>query len=667
MAHQKTFHGLLMMLMIIFLVLTLCSVPSLGDDRQVLIKFKTFLSNASALSNWNHSTRICNWNGIRCRKGGLHLILEKMGLSGTIDTDTLLELSDLQSFSVKNNNFEGNMPIFNRFGRLKGLYLSQNKFSGDIPDNAFDGMRHLSKVYLDENECTGHIPSSLAELPNLLDLDLHSNGFEGNIPDFKTQNTFRVFNVSYNHLEGEIPPNGSDDPSAYEGNKGLCGKPLNNTCQVSSPSRKRESSPSRKRTLVIAIIVVAVILLASIIAALFVLRRRRQKQRRRSSTSTTTSPLRKTATTTTNIHSEQHQNSESLVIKEKASSLDLTAEFKKGESGDLNFVKKENERFDLQQLLRASAEILGGGSFGTTYKAIVLNGPVVVVKRFKHMNNLGKGEFFEHMRRLGSLNHPNLLPLVAFYYRKEEKLLVYDFVENGCLASHLHGRRGSGLDWPTRLKIIKGVARGLAYLYREFPDEKLPHGHLKSSNVLLDESMEPRLTEYGLVPAMNKSHAQQFMAAYKAPEANQSSPEQRRPNNNNQLKSDVWCLGILILEVLTGKFPANYLRHGKGGNSDLATWVNSVVREEWTGEVFDKDILGTRNGEGEMLKLLKIGMFCCEWEVENRWDWKEAIAKIEELKEKDSEDDSSSSNISEADLSASRPITDDESSFAAPK
>ncbi|KAI9106817.1 hypothetical protein K1719_022345 [Acacia pycnantha] len=662
MAHQNTCHGLLMTLMISFLVLTLCSVPSLGDDPQVLIKFRTFLSNASALSNWNNSTGICNWNGIRCQKGGVHLILEKMGLSGTIDTDTLLELSDLQSFSVKNNNFEGNMPIFNRFGRLKGLYLSENKFSGDIPDNAFEGMKYLSKVYLDENEFTGHIPSSLAELPNLLDLDLRSNGFEGNIPEFKTKNKFRVFNVSNNHLEGEIPGSGIGDPSAYEGNKGLCGYPLNTTCGLKSSSPPR----NRRDLVVIAIIVVAVILLASIIAALFVLRRR--KQRRRSSTSTTTSPLTKTTTTTTNIHPAQHQNSESLVIKENiASSLDLTAEFKKGESGDLNFVKKERERFDLQQLLRASAEILGGGSFGTTYKAIVLNGPVVVVKRFKHMNNLGKGGFFEHMRRLGSLNHPNLLPLVAFYYRKEEKLLVYDFVENGSLANHLHGRRGSGLDWPTRLKIIKGVARGLAYLYREFPDEKLPHGHLKSSNVLLDESMEPRLTEYGLVPAMNKSHAQQFMAAYKAPEANQSSPEQRRPNNNNnQLKSDVWCLGILILELLTGKFPANYLRHGKGANSDLATWVNSVVREEWTGEVFDKDILGTRNGEGEMLKLLKIGMFCCEWEVENRWDWKEAIAKIEELREKDSEDDLSSNN-SETDLSSHRPLTDDESSLTAPK
>ena len=224
MAHQKSnhHHGLPQLMITIFLlVLTLCSVPSLGDDdQQVLLKFKSFLTNTSALSNWNDSNNnTCTWTGIKCRKGGFHLILENMGLSGTIDIDTLLNFSNLQSFSVKNNNFEGNMPIFNRVGRLKGIYLSHNKFSGDIPDNAFEGMKYLSKVYLDENEFTGRIPSSLAELPNLLDLDLHSNHFDGKIPEFKTKNTFRVFNVSNNNLEGEIPKSGNDgDPTAHEGN-----------------------------------------------------------------------------------------------------------------------------------------------------------------------------------------------------------------------------------------------------------------------------------------------------------------------------------------------------------------------------------------------------------------------------------------------------------------
>lgn len=113
---------------------------------------------------------------------------------------------------------------------------------------------------------------------------------------------------------------------------------------------------------------------------------------------------------------------------------------KLGEQGKLYFVRNGIERFELQDLLRASAEVLGSGSFGSSYKAVLLSGPAMVVKRFRQMSNVAKEEFHEHMKRLGRLSHPNLLPLVAFYYKKEEKLLISDFIENGCLASHLHSK-----------------------------------------------------------------------------------------------------------------------------------------------------------------------------------------------------------------------------------
>lgn len=117
---------------------------------------------------------------------------------------------------------------------------------------------------------------------------------------------------------------------------------------------------------------------------------------------------------------------------------------KKGDSnnnhGRLSFVRTDRERFDLPDLLRASAEILGSGCFGSSYKANLTCGSVMVVKRFRQMNNVEREEFQEHMRRLGRLRHSNLLPLVAYYYRKEEKLLISDFVQNGCLAVHLHGK-----------------------------------------------------------------------------------------------------------------------------------------------------------------------------------------------------------------------------------
>jgi len=112
---------------------------------------------------------------------------------------------------------------------------------------------------------------------------------------------------------------------------------------------------------------------------------------------------------------------------------------RRGDTMRLSFLRDDRERFDLQELLKASAEILGSGCFSSSYKAALINGPTIVVKRFKQMNNVGKEEFQEHMRKLGSLNHPNLLPPVAYYYRKEEKLVVTDYVHNGSLAVRLHG------------------------------------------------------------------------------------------------------------------------------------------------------------------------------------------------------------------------------------
>lgn len=104
----------------------------------------------------------------------------------------------------------------------------------------------------------------------------------------------------------------------------------------------------------------------------------------------------------------------------------------------LTFLNEETEKFEMQELLKASAEVLGSSMFGSTYKA-GLNGKQMVVKRFKHMNQVSKEDFNEHMRRLGRMSHQNVHPIVAFYYKKEEKLLVAEFAHNVSLAARLHG------------------------------------------------------------------------------------------------------------------------------------------------------------------------------------------------------------------------------------
>lgn len=177
------------------------------------------------------------------------------------------------------------------------------------------------------------------------------------------------------------------------------------------------------------------------------------------------------------------------------------------------------------------------------------------------------------------------------------------------------------------MNIIKGVARGLEYLYTEFPDLLIPHGHLKSSNVLLNEYYEPLLNDYALSAVTNPEHARQLMVAFKSPECSQ-------PQGRVNKKTDVWSLGILILETLTGRYPLSYITHAEE-EADLAAWVTTTINEESTSEVFDREIVRTKNCKGEMIKLLKIGLSCCERDVERRLSISEAVSKIEDLRASD--------------------------------
>jgi hypothetical protein len=179
------------------------------------------------------------------------------------------------------------------------------------------------------------------------------------------------------------------------------------------------------------VIIAAVVglLLGAIVAAFLFLRRQSQRQPL-ASIEAPPPPIPSNLKKKTGFKEENQSPS---------SSPDHSVGSKKGEPPKLSFVRDDREKFDLPDLLKASAEILGSGCFGSSYKAALNSGTMMVVKRFKQMNNVGKEEFQEHMRRLGRLKHSNLLPLVAYYYRKEEKLLITDFVEKGSLAVHLHG------------------------------------------------------------------------------------------------------------------------------------------------------------------------------------------------------------------------------------
>lgn len=184
------------------------------------------------------------------------------------------------------------------------------------------------------------------------------------------------------------------------------------------------------------------------------------------------------------------------------------------------------------------------------------------------------------------------------------------------------GKHSGVLNWGTRLKIIKGVGKGLIYLQNEVPTITVPHGHLKSSNVLLDSEYNPVLMDYALHPVVNSAHVHNVLLAYKSPEYAQ--------HGRISKKTDVWCLGTLILEILTGR----YLSHATT-TTDLAAWINGIAAEEYS-KVFDKEMrAGAATSKTQMEKMLQIGIACCKEDADKRWDLEEAVRQIDLIQHDD--------------------------------
>ncbi|XP_057797047.1 pollen receptor-like kinase 4 [Salvia miltiorrhiza] len=659
---------------IVVMVMVVAVAPHvLGQPQEnaaeTLMKFKTALTNSDpALANWNPSKPPCtgntgNWAGVLCYNGYVWgLQLDNMRLQGQINVDSLATLPYLRSLSFINNNFQGSMPDWRKLPTLKSLYLSGNHFSGQIPNDAFDGMDSLKRVYLSNNQFSGPIPASLTS-SRMVEVGLDNNQFSGAIPTVDSQN-LQVFNVSNNQLQGPVPPSLLRmDPSSFTGNKALCGGPEGPSCDPPKPppdlepllhappnahappvrpNHKKSSSASPAK---IAIIVLSILLALFLLLLLLLLcrtslddeddetpKQQQQQKQQQGMRSETTSPYSERSPLPAGAVAVTIGTSP-ITIGTSPRELGGRGE-QQQQPSKLSFVRDDRQKFDLQDLMRASAEVLGSGNFGASYKAVLVDGEALVVKRFKQMNNIAKEDFHDHMRRLGRLKHPNLLPLVAYLYRKEEKLLVFDFVPNNSLGKHLHddGKRPEGwpkpLNWSCRLKVIKGVVRGLAYLYTELPSLNAPHGHLKSSNVMLDRNYNALLMDYTLGPIVNPNKISQALVAYKCPEFAQTSRTSK--------KSDVWCLGILILETLTGKPVDKYLGQGsKQYGVDLARWVKGIVEEANAkgARVFDKNMEFSERSLLEMEMLLQIGIACCQEDLDKRLGLAEALRKIEQLQE----------------------------------
>lgn len=200
-----------------------------------------------------------------------------------------------------------------------------------------------------------------------------------------------------------------------------------------------------------------------------------------------------------------------------------------------------------------AANLLGQGGFGYVHKGVLPNGKEIAVKSLKSGSGQGEREFQAEVEIISRVHHRHLVSLVGYCISGGRKMLVYEFVPNGNLDQHLHGKGVPTMDWATRIKIALGAAKGLAYLHEDC-HPRIIHRDIKASNILLDDNFEAKVADFGLAKLTqdNYTHVSTRVMGtfgYLAPEYASSGKLTE--------KSDVFSFGVMLLELITGRRPVD--------------------------------------------------------------------------------------------------------------
>ncbi|GLT38565.1 hypothetical protein SLA2020_128070 [Shorea laevis] len=230
--------------------------------------------------------------------------------------------------------------------------------------------------------------------------------------------------------------------------------------------------------------------------------------------------------------------------------------------------------------------VLGEGGYGVVYRGQLINGTPVAVKRI--LNNLGQAEkeFRVEVEAIGHVRHKNLVRLLGYCIEGTHRMLVYEYVNNGNLEQWLHGamRQHGYLTWDARMKVLLGTAKALAYLH-EAIEPKVVHRDIKSSNILLDDEFNAKVSDFGLAKLLGagKSHVTtRVMGTF-----GYVAPEYANTGLLNE-KSDVYSFGVVLLEAITGRDPVDYGRPAHEVN--LVDWLKMMVGSRRSEEVVDPNI-----------------------------------------------------------------------------
>ncbi|XP_039121857.1 LOW QUALITY PROTEIN: receptor protein-tyrosine kinase CEPR2-like [Dioscorea cayenensis subsp. rotundata] len=498
----------------------------------------------------------------------------------------------LTQLSVQNNRFSGELPAeIGNLDLLQKLVASNNSFSGQIP-STIGKLKQLTSLHLEDNEFSGSIPSEISMCSEMVDLNLADNSFSGSIPQrLDLLTSLNSLNLSQNKLSGSIPDglqslklsaldlsrnqlSGRIPPEllviagdeAFVGNAGLCindngdlrnqRDSLLGVCNMNHEHKKKMSG---KRLVYMSIMSAMIVLLFGLVFVSYKSFKLEESRRQKDS--------------------EDGMEDDSNWKVETFHPTELDPE-------EICNLEEDN--------------LIGSGGAGKVYR-LELNknrGTVAVKQLWK-----GKGAkvIMPEIVILGKIKHRNILKLYACMTKGPVSFLVFEYMPNGNLYQALRHEFKGGkpeLDWNKRYKIAVGAAKGLMYLHHDC-SPAIVHRDIKSTNILLDEDYEAKISDFGIAKIAEESELSTFAGThgYIAPELAYSVKLTE--------KSDIYSFGVVLLELLTGRSPTDPI-FGEG--KDIVYWVSTHLDGMKFFQVLDPKI--SASAEDDMIKVLKIAILC---------------------------------------------------------
>ncbi|OIW00512.1 hypothetical protein TanjilG_24242 [Lupinus angustifolius] len=555
---------------------------------------------------------------------GINLSRNKFGGSIIIGSKNT-SFSSIQNLNLSQNRFT-NWVQLSTFPNLKSLDLSHNNLGTTLP-YSFQNLTNLQHLDLSSCNLKGTI-KLVSSLHSLLYLDLSNNTFNGNFPsDFPPLETLNLLNISFNNftfnnyssflISKEFKRFGK---SAFI-KAGNNNEEYSNTPSFPQPHVEKQAihhhhhkkHKPKHKTLIIALCSASSSALVLLLLFVFTIYKRK-KQRCKRAKWEINKPV---------AHGMMEKSSGPFVFETESGSTWMV-ELKEPSSAAVVMFEKPLMKLNFRDLIIATSHFgkdsqLAEGTSAPVYRAVLCGELHVAIKVLEYARDVDRDDCVAMFVDLSKLKHPNLLPLAGYCIAGKEKLVLYEYLANGDLGrwlhelptgdtnvedwsddrweiqnSHINDGSPEKMGWLTRHRIAVGIARGLAYLHHA-GSKPIVHGHLIASNILLADDFEPRISDFGL---------------------------RVDPNLNYDTEADVYCFGVILMELLTGKV----------GTTETIAATRKAVRDGYSVRVLDEKLELSGDSVNEMVESLRVAYLCTAESTKKRPTMQQVLGLLKDIR-----------------------------------